>query len=76
VLVDERPAAPPQLRPGEPRELAPVTAAPLPAVRPAVPTRELHPIIKRIIEAMVADIIAEEDQAKRPTCIRETNDQQ
>jgi hypothetical protein len=55
-----------------------VTAAvkPLPAVRRAAPTRDLHPIIKRIIEAMVADIIAEEDQAKKPTCIDEPNDQQ
>jgi hypothetical protein len=42
----------------------------------AVRTRELHPIIKRIIEAMVADIIAEEDQAKNPTCLSESDDQQ
>jgi hypothetical protein len=45
-------------------------------VRRAAPTRELHPIIKRIIEAMVVDIIAEEDQAKNLTCHGESDDQE
>lgn len=35
------------------------------ATRRAAPARELHPIIKRIVEAIVVDIIAEEDQAKK-----------
>ena len=42
----------------------------------AAPRRELHPIVKRIIEAMVADIIAEEDQAKKATCLSEFDDQE
>jgi hypothetical protein len=64
--------------PGKPKRPAAVTAAfkPLSTVRRTAPTRELHPIIKRIIEAMVADIIAEEDHAKNPTCVRESDDQQ
>jgi hypothetical protein len=60
------------------RKLAPVTAAfkSPSATRRAAPARELHPIIKRIVEAIVVDIIAEEDQAKKPTCVRESDDQQ
>lgn len=49
---------------------------PLSAVRRKAPTRELHPIIKRIIKAMVADIIAEEDRGKKSTCLGESDDQQ
>lgn len=48
----------------------------LSATRRTAPARELHPIIKRIIEAIVVDMIAEEDQVKKSTCVRESDDQQ
>ena len=53
-----------------------VQLKPATVVGRAAPRRELHPIVKRIIEAMVADIIAEEDQAKKATCLSEFDDQE